>query len=373
MSNADLDNFDPEIDTLLAQARWPDPGPHAVMRLRERWRDLSNARPRRLLWIGWLPAAAAAAVLVLAVGGTWFFLTQGGQVVPTQVAVVPVVPPPPAPPTSLPLRPSRTASPYIVAQPPTRREMLAVLPALPVVDVRATVRMAVDSAAQHDDASALRLLRPLRATVVERELAIAFASTEQLPQRRAAIRLLSEVGTPASAALLARVAQDPKLAADAMPGVARLGGVEAILALVRASQPSSRREAIGRLLMLNDEGAVSAFLAMVLDDARREEALAALHASPAPPVERFIANLDHPQVDRRFAAAKALGSMCDRDDVGQTLRRMVEQNHHRRAALAALLSCPSREAATYIHAARTRASSIDAEVRAVQTELQRMF
>ena len=42
-------------------------------------------------------------------------------------------------------------------------------------------------------------------------------------------------------------------------------------------------------------------------------------------------------------------------------------------ALAALLSCPSREAATFIDAARARTSSIDAEVRAVQTELRRMF
>jgi hypothetical protein len=149
--------------------------------------------------------------------------------------------------------------------------------------------------------------------------------------------------------------------------------VDDVLALTRAPHPDSRLAAIGALLKFNDEPATSEFLAMVLDDARRDDALAALHASPAPPVERFIANLDHPQVDRRFAAAKALGSLCDRADVGQTLRRMVNQNDRRREALAALLSCPSREAATFIDAARARTSSIDAEVRAVQTELRRMF
>ena len=371
MSNADLDNFDPELDALLEQARWPEPSPQAVNRLRNRWGELSEAGPRRVLRIGW--TVAAAAVLVLAVGVTWFLLTQGGQVSPTLVVQKPVEPPAlkhtSLPPDQVPPSPSQK----IVPRAPTPRETLAVLAVSPAVDAKAIVREALDAAARDDVPAAVALLRSLRLSGAERELSVALATTHELPRRRAAVRLLSETGTPSSLPLLTRLAKDPKFSAVAMPGVARLGGTDALLALARAPHPDSRREAIGALLKLHDKPATSEFLAMVLDDTRRDDALAALHASAAPPVEQLIANLDHPQVDRRFAAAKALGSLCDRADVGKTLRRMVNQNDRRREALAALLSCPSREAATFIDAARARTSSIDAEVRAVQTELRRMF
>ena len=369
MSHADPDNFDPALDTLLEQARWPEPSRQALTRLGDRWRELSNPRPRAVLRIGWL---AAAAVVVLAIGATWLLMTQGGQVSPTQVVQGPAVGPP-AYPTSSPPPPVPASPPRIAARQPTPRESLLVLSATPAIDTKAAVREALDAAEADGVAAAAARLRLLRRQPVERELAIALATSRELPRRRVAIGMLSELATPSSLPLLTRVAADPKFSAIAMPGVARLGGTDAVLALARAAHPDARREAIAQLLTLNEEQAVSAFLAMVLDDARREDALAALHAAPKPPIERFIANLDHPQVDRRFAAAKALGSMCDRTDVGQILRRMVNQNDRRREALAALLSCRSDEAAKFINAARARTSSIDAEVRAVQTELQRIF
>ena len=368
MSQADLDNFDPDFDALLDQARWPEPPAQAVTRLSEQWRELSNPRPRMTLRLGWL---AAAAVFVLAIGATWL-LTQGEQVSPTQV----VVTPPPQPTrhqVSPPSHPSPPPGPRIVSRQATPRETLVVLAATPAVDIKAAVRKALDSAEVDGDAEAIGALRALRARAVERELAVAFATTKEVPRRRSALRMLSELGTPSSLPLLSRAAADPKFTEVAMPGVARLGGSGTVLALTRAAQSDVRREAISALLKFDDDRAVSEFLAIVLDDARRGDALAALHGSHAPPVERFIANLEHPQVDRRFAAAKALGSMCDRTDVGLTLRRMVDQNDRRREALAALLSCPNPKAATFINAARARTSSIDAEVRAVQTELQRIF
>lgn len=260
-----------------------------------------------------------------------------------------------------------------MAQVPTPREMLAVLtPSSPIVDVRAAVRDAIDAAADDDYAAAVASLRRLRTHPVEQELALAFATTNQDGRRRAVIRLLGELGGPASAPWLTRAARDPTFAAEAMVGVARLGGIEPLVALARTSQPGPRREAIGQLLALGAEPAVTAFLAMVLNDAMRDDALAALHGSSNPPVEKLIAALDDARVDRRFAAAKSLGTLCNRPDVSQALRRMVDTNRHRREALAALLSCPSQEATLFINTARTR-SSIDAEVRAVQTELQHLF
>ncbi|HEV2294977.1 MAG TPA: hypothetical protein VGR35_14075 [Tepidisphaeraceae bacterium] len=362
-------NLDRELDALLDQARWPEPPPQAQMRLREQWLELSQSRSRRVLR---LAPMAAAAMLVLAIGGAWFLWRQDGRVatetaadVASQLPPPPVVaylPPPPPPPPAA-----------IVPQAPTPREMLAVLaPSRPVVDVRAAVKRAIDSVTQDEFTSALESLRGLRMNVVERELILAFATTEINARRRAAVRLLAELGGPSSAALLAKAARDPKLSAEAMPGVARLGDVESLVALTRAAHPGPRREAVAQLLGLGSERAVTEFLALVLDDATREDALAALHGASAPPVEQLMAALDSAHVDRRLAAAKSLGTLCHRPDVGAALRQMVTTNRHRREALAALLSCPSQDATTFINTARAR-SSIDAEVRAVQTELQRIF
>ncbi len=370
MSNDNDDNFDRELEPLLARARWPEPSPQAAQRLREQWHTLTEERPRRAPWMARL---AAAAVLVLAFGGTWYAFTRDGQD-PTKIAQAPNIPLPPtiaAPPLTTPaFKPP--PPPPIVAQAPTPRERLAVLTSLPVVDANATVRKAIDLAVDGDAAAARASLRSLPAGAVERELAMAFASSTEDARRQAAIRLLGELGGSSALPLLARVAKDPKFAADAMPGVARLGGADALVALARASQPVPRREAMSHLLTLDTQPAVSKFLAMVLNAATRDDALASLHDCTAPPVERLIAALDEPRVDNRFAAAKALGALCDRTEVGEALRRMVSTNRNRREALAALLSCPSREATTFINTARARAS-VDAEVRAVQTELQRMF
>lgn len=368
MSNDNDDNFDPELDALLAKARWPEPSPHVSQRLREQWHALTEEHPRRPLRVAQL---AAAAVLVLALGGTWFVATRDERN-PTKIVQSPnmLLPPAVAPlPRTTPTPPS---APPIVAQAPTPRERLAVLTSLPVVNANATVRKAIDLAVDGDAAAARASLRSLPAGAVERELAIAFASSTEDVRRQAAIRLLSELGGSSALPLLARVAKDPKFAADVMPGVARLGGADALVALVGASQSVPRREAMSHLLALDTQLAVSKFLAMVLNDATRDDALAALHDCTAPPVDKLIAALDDARVDNRFAAAKALGALCDRRDVGEALRRMVSTNHNRREALAALLSCPSREATTFINTARARAS-VDAEVRAVQTELQRMF
>lgn len=374
MSHADDDNLDRELDALLDQAHWPDPPPHALTRLREQWRELSEPRPRHILRIGW--PAAAAAVLVLAVGGTWFLRARNGPVpmeIAQQVRTAPAPQPPPV--VIAPSQPGvvQAQPDAIVAQAPTPRERLAVMSAAaPVVDVRAAVRSAIDAAMEDDYPNALASLRPLRSAPVERELSLAFATMNDDARRRAAIRLLSDLGGPASAPLLARAARDPKFTDEAMPAVARVGGVEPLVIIARTAQPRPRQAAIAQLLAIGSEPAVEQFLSMVLDNATRGPALAALHAAPAPPVEQLIETLSDPQVDRRLAAAKSLGALCHRADVGEALRRMVSANRHRREALAALLSCPSREAATFLNTARARAS-IDAEARAVQTELQRMF
>ncbi len=50
------------LDELLATARWPEPSPESLRRLRKRWRSLRKPGPVRIWW----PAAAAGVLLVVA-------------------------------------------------------------------------------------------------------------------------------------------------------------------------------------------------------------------------------------------------------------------------------------------------------------------
>jgi hypothetical protein len=363
VSNADGEQLDPELDALLATARWPEPAPQAVPRLRDEWRDFQRQRRMRIGW--WM--ATAAAVLI-AVGGTWVLFRSDRRPLP-RVAQAPVAQPPIMPrPQAMPPRSSA-----IVARPPTPAERLVILAiAAPPLNEKTIVRSAIEAAMTDDADTVAAILKPLRPTQVERELATAFATSTDVEYRRAAVRLLAERGGPDGAPLLNRVARDPTFATEAMPGVARLGGVDPLIAFARTGHPIVRQAAMIQLLAVGTEPVVQQFLAMVLDDRTRADALTAVHAAPQPPVGQFLLALNDARVDQRYAAAKALGSLCDRPDVGVALRQMVNENRNRREALAALLSCPDADAAKFLAAAQSR-RPIDSELRAVRTELSRIF
>jgi hypothetical protein len=154
---------------------------------------------------------------------------------------------------------------------------------------------------------------------------------------------------------------------DALAPLRRLDNASLTRLASATKEPTRRREAIALILERND---LQSFLYFVLRPSTRDDALAVVHAMPNPPINALLAELNHQQVDYRLAAAKALGGLCDHA-IDSTLMTMVRQNHHRREAIAALLSCSDPHAKQMLSQAQTYASAD--EIRSVQHDLNKTF
>src|SRR3569623_1418219 len=65
-----LDDSDDSLDRLLQSARWPEPTPHQVERLSQRWRSLRRGRATSN-HSAWLLAALAAGLLAATAAASW--------------------------------------------------------------------------------------------------------------------------------------------------------------------------------------------------------------------------------------------------------------------------------------------------------------
>lgn len=150
----------------------------------------------------------------------------------------------------------------------------------------------------------------------------------------------------------------------------RVADVNALaMALMREVDVSAQRQILQSLLAR--PGGAERYLDLVLNPQTRARSLAVLQIMPEPPTDLLLAELDSPSVARRFAAAKAIGSICH----GQTLprlQRMIEQNDHRREALATLNECKDSGAQSYARQLRSR-PAIASELIAVRNEMQQLF
>src|SRR5262249_674411 len=132
---------------------------------------------------------------------------------------------------------------------------------------------------------------------------------------------------------------DTRLASASVVGVGRLASSEKLGDLIRGQRDSSLREKmLTALLSRRDKNSLGEYLTFVIDMKSRDEALAALHSMADPPVNALLAEFDHSRVSFRLAAATAIGQVCH-GDVAPTLLRMVDEDDHRREALAALTFC----------------------------------
>jgi HEAT repeat protein len=191
-------------------------------------------------------------------------------------------------------------------------------------------------------------------------------------QRLAAVRLLSRFGGPASRPALIEALGFPELRPVALDGVLRLSSIDELAQLARESTDVGVRRAAMASLVRPEPRAVDLFLAMVLDASTRPDVLASVAQIDPSAASALLKALDHPRVDYRFAAAKALGALCPHG-IAPELRRMVERNRQRREALAALLCCEDRAASDFLAAAAHQQPEIESQIRVVRMELNRLF
>jgi hypothetical protein len=139
--------------------------------------------------------------------------------------------------------------------------------------------------------------------------------------------------------------------------------------LMRESDPELRKAALTELLQR--PSGMNLYLDLVLNAKTRDSALSALHLLPQSPEPLLLAQLDSPTVSRRFAAAKALGSLCHGQMLPE-LQKMIEGNNHRREALAVLSECRDSGAEGYIREIR-RQPALGSEFKAVRDEMKEIF
>ena len=353
------------LDRLLAEARWPEPSPDAITRLEHAWDRTKPARLRRPKL--WWPAAAA--VLLVAIAAASLLLRKS----PQQITKAPT------PPETLATPPQPT--PIIASRAPSLWEQAAMLdgstgPAATLIDrVQPAIDQAIGSLTTTPRADlqavATRLLQTGPRGAVEQHL------IDDLPRRTgveaiAAIRLLGAVGSRSSVPALLDLYPDADKRPAVAASIADLLSPAELATLVKDETVVDRqRNLLGLLAVHPHPQALSSYLAFVASPATSHTALAALDDLPEAPVDALFAHLEAPRMDRRLAAARALGRV-NGPAVSERLALMVQRGVHRREALAALLSSNGPEAASALSSFQ-RMPSLVSVIRSIELQLRNPF
>jgi RNA polymerase sigma-70 factor (ECF subfamily) len=144
-------------------------------------------------------------------------------------------------------------------------------------------------------------------------------------QRRLAIlQLLSLCGTPQSTAALLQLSRREAFREEALQTLEMVVGKEGLATAARQSADAGVRNAIYRRLW-EDADAVDTCLAMVQNDALRDEVLEALDEVTPPLLNALLARLDAEEPHTRLAAALVLGH-ANGPVVAESLIGIVSQN-----------------------------------------------
>ena len=284
---------DEALDRLLAAAEWPALPAGATPRLRETL-HAQRQRPLRVAW--WTTLAAAAAVL-LAVAGWRFHRVEPAVTL-----------------TSLPSAETPSA-PILAGKSPG------------------------ESAPKERPATAYERL--LLAAPVPRQGPRSIPSITSTPATSPTPTELAAADRNAAWRVLTPGAPGVK---DDAALVTRLGGLAAARdwPLVRAAllHPRLGASAAAALVGRRDPVGVDLLLTAVLDADARPPVAAAIRRHRSLPTDALLARLTDPLVERRLAAAMALGASCD-PAVLARLADMARSGDRRREALAALIACES--------------------------------
>jgi hypothetical protein len=291
------------LDRLLAGARWAEPAPEAVGRLRSQWRSLMRRRSRRRR----LFALATAGSLLAAGLAIWQFLSAALR--PTQENNI-------AAPSS-PLQAQTPAAPkanplLAVVHPPVKKPAAVrgsgKAPSNPYEQMLVTVHKR--AARQRRGNQSLAKPEP-KDTV---------AQAEKPAARRAEPSIRDMLETTDS------------------PTLGRLAG--------RQQEPAVRKEVLAALFARDDPTSVNAFLALVDDQKTAADALACAADAPNPPLQSLFQCLSSPQSGRRMAAAQVLGQL-NQPAVSRELIAMA-RGAYRQYAMIALLSSSEPAARQFV-------------------------
>ena len=142
-----------------------------------------------------------------------------------------------------------------------------------------------------------------------------------------------------------------------------------VATMLKETDPDSQAALLTALLARPD--GMAQFLDLIRNRATRGTAMSTLAALPAPPTEALLAQLDSPSVERRFAAAKVLGSLCHGQTL-PTLKHMIQTNNHQREALAVLTQCTDSAARAYVIELR-RQPVMASQLDVVHDEMKQLF
>jgi hypothetical protein len=296
------DEPDP-LDRLLAEARWAEPAPEAVDRLRGQWRSLVRRRLRRRRWF-----ALATAGSLLAVGlAVWQFLSGATRPVREENIVAPSPPLHAQTPPVLKTKP-KTKPSLAVERPPVKKP----------------------AAVAHKGPS-----NPYEQLLVTAHKRAARQRRQSLAKSEPS-RPVEQAKTPTTDRLEPSVRA--MVDASDSPTLARLAGEE--------QDPTLRQEMLLALFARDDQGSVDVFLQCVEDRKTAADALACVADAPNPPLQTLFQCLCGPQNGRRMAAAQVLGRV-NQPAVSRELIAMT-QGAYRQYAMIALLSSSEPTARQFV-------------------------
>lgn len=283
-----LDPRNDPLDEWLMQAEFPVPTVESTERLRRTWRATFGA-PARSHRIAWSVVAVAAMVCIASAVG-WILLSSSKST-PAPKLVVST----PAPPAIE----STTTIQAPHARPATTSQKLREYPSRPATDVELQVIAALDR-------------RENQKT----------AATEK-PQAIEGI---------------------------ARPKMSDIASLRAVAMSLKSSR-QDRLDALARLIQIDSDASIAAYLAVAELPENRRLALDASRSIDAPPTDGLLRRLNDPRIATRMTAAAVLGYI-DGPKTTEKLAELVMKNQNRREALFALAASNGAEAKAFLERAK---------------------
>jgi hypothetical protein len=313
-----LDGERDPLDGLLADARWEEPSPEAIHRLRGQWRSLMVRRKRRRRLF-----ALATAGSLLAVGlAFWQVATRTIRRNQENEIAGPRAPQSPA----------GNSIRHVADVPQPRRSNVKNAPLPGAVHERAVARGAAPLVAKKHPT----VVKPAMATrsnaLTPYEMMMVAAHRRTTRERRKL-----DDAKPIDVATKPKT-EEVRDIERPMQRVAENTDSPTLARLFREEQDrGARKELLSALLGRNDPASVNIILSLVEDPRTSADALDGVTGAPNAPVHTLLQCLRSSHFARRMAAAQVLGRL-DQPVVSCELIAMIKRGEYRQEAMIALLS-----------------------------------